>query len=105
MVWQYGPTFTSTSTSTNAKIVFARLTRRRGDFEPFKVVANINSMRQNPPVAYNRTRLNDHARIDVAQDGPWKGRVYVSYYSAFAPVARGRRPEPGLLGGPRLVLR
>lgn len=86
VVWQYGPTFTNT-TSTNGKIVVARSLDGGATFEPFKVVANINSMRQNPPVAYNRTRLNDHPRIDVARNGPWKGRVYVSYYSAVAPVA------------------
>jgi hypothetical protein len=86
VVWQYGPTFTP-ATSTNAKIVIARSLDGGATFEAFKVVANINSMRQNPPVGYNRTRLNDHPRIDVAQSGPFKGRVYVSYYSAVAPVA------------------
>src|SRR5512144_2390357 len=85
VVWQYGPSFTP-ATSTDAKIVIARSLDGGATFEPFKVVANINSMRQNPPVGYSRTRLNDHPRIDVAQDGPWKGRVYVSYYSAVAPV-------------------
>jgi len=91
VVWQYGPTFTNV-TSTDAKIVLARSLDGGATFEPFGVVANINSMRQNPPVGYTRARLNDHPRIDVAQDGPFKGRVYVSYYSAVTPV--GAPPTP-----------
>jgi hypothetical protein len=87
VVWQYGPTFTATTTSTNAQIVVARSLDGGATFQPFTVVANINSMRQNPPVAYNRSRINDHPRIDVAQNGPWRGRVFVSYYTAVSPVA------------------
>ncbi len=49
-------------------------------------VATINSMRQDPPVGYNRSRLNDHPRIAVAQTTPNRGRVYVVFYSAASPV-------------------
>lgn len=88
VVWQYGPTFDAVgNTSTDADIVVARSLDGGATFEPFVKVADINSMRQNPPVAYNRSRINDHPRIDVALAGPNRGRVYVTFYSAVSPVS------------------
>jgi hypothetical protein len=86
VVWQYGPSFTP-AMSTSAQIVVARSLDGGATFEPFTVVANINTMRANPPVGYNRPRINDHPRIDVAQDGPFRGRVYVAYYTAVSPTS------------------
>jgi len=86
VVWQYGPTFTA-STSTDADIVVARSLDGGVTFQSFVKVADINSMRGNSPVGYNRSRLSDHPRIAVAQTGKNKGRVYVAFYSAVAPVA------------------
>jgi hypothetical protein len=86
VVWQFGPTFTAAGTSTNANIVVARSLDRGRTFDSPVTVAAINSMRQNPPVGYNRGRLNDHPRIAVATDGPFSGRVYVVFYSAEQPV-------------------
>jgi hypothetical protein len=85
VVSQFGPTFTP-ATSTDADIVFARSLDGGASFAPQVKVADINSMRQNPPVGYNRDRINDHPRIDVATSGANKGRVYAVYYSAVAPV-------------------
>jgi hypothetical protein len=85
VVWQAGPRFIPAMTA-DAKIVVARSLDGGATFEPFTVVANINSMRGNPPVGYNRPRINDHPRIDVAQNGPFMGRVYVSFYSAVIPT-------------------
>jgi hypothetical protein len=96
VVWQYGPFFAEDgSVSTDADIVVARSLDRGASFEPPVKVADINSMRQNPPVGYNRERINDHPRITVATDGPYKGRVFVTYYSASAStVGAGTVPCP-----------
>jgi hypothetical protein len=85
VVWQFGPTFTP-ATGTSAQIRFARSLDGGASFDPEVTVASINSMRQNPPVGYNRDRINDHPRIAVATHGENKGRIYVVYYSAEAPV-------------------
>jgi hypothetical protein len=88
VVFQYGPTFLiDGSTTPDADIVVARSLDGGLTFEPFVKVADINSMRQNPPVAYNRSRINDHPRIAVATSGPNRGRVYVTFYSAVSPVS------------------
>ncbi|MGH8248875.1 MAG: hypothetical protein ACREUU_20905, partial [Gammaproteobacteria bacterium] len=50
------------------------------------VVKMINTMRGNPPVGYNRSRINDHPRIAVDQGGRFRGRVYVVLASAVAPT-------------------
>ena len=88
VVWQFGPTFTA-ATSTDADIVVARSLDGGVTFDPPVKVADINSLRQNPPVGYNRSRINDHPRIAVATSGPNRGRVYVTFYSAVSPVAAG----------------
>ncbi len=85
VVWQFGPTFTPAA-STDADIDFARSLDGGAHFSTPSKVDDINSMRQNPPVGYNRDRINDHPRIAVATTGPNKGRVYVAYYSAVAPT-------------------
>jgi hypothetical protein len=50
------------------------------------VVASINTIRNNPPVGFNRDRINDHPRITLVTKGPLKGRVFVTFASAVAPV-------------------
>ncbi len=85
VVWQFGPTFTP-ATSPDADIVVARSLDGGVTFDPPVKVADINSLRQNPPVGYNRDRINDHPRIAVATSGPNSGRVYVTFYSSVAPV-------------------
>jgi len=90
VAWQQGPTFTlSGSSSTGAQIVVARSLDGGFTFDRPVTVATINTMRNNPPVGYNRDRINDHPRITVATTGPYRGRVFVSYYTAVAPVAPG----------------
>ena len=86
VAWQRGPTFTATGPSTNADIVVARSLDGGFTFGPPVKVATINSMRQNPPVGYNRGRLNDHPRTFVATSGPFRGRAFVTFYSAVSPV-------------------
>jgi hypothetical protein len=87
VVWERGPTFTATSVSSGAEIVVAASTNGGASFGPPVVVSPINHMRGAPPVAYNRNRINNHPRIAVAQDGAFKGRVYVTYSSLVAPVS------------------
>jgi hypothetical protein len=87
VAWQRGPHLGPTGTS--AQIMVARSLDGGVTFNTPVVVANINSMRNDPPVGYNRDRINDHPRIAVAASGTFKGRVYVTYYSALAPVTAG----------------
>lgn len=88
VVFQYGPTFLADgSTTPDADIVVARSLDGGVTFDAPVKVADINSMRQDSPVAYNRSRINDHPRIVVATSGPNRGRVYVAYYSAVSPVS------------------
>jgi hypothetical protein len=106
VAWQFGPTFNATGPpSTNAAIVVARSLDGGLTFDSPVTVAAINSMRQNPPVGYNRGRLNDHPRIAVATGGPFVGRVYVVFYSAEQPV--GPAPSvpcpPGLPSTARCI--
>jgi hypothetical protein len=90
VAWQQGPTFTlSGSSSTGAKIVVARSLDGGFTFDQPVTVATINSMRNNSPVGFNRDRINDHPRIAVATSEPHRGRVFVSFYSAVAPVSPG----------------
>ncbi|HEX9038316.1 MAG TPA: sialidase family protein [Ktedonobacterales bacterium] len=86
VTWSQGPTFTSSGVTTDARIVVATSLDGGATFSAPVVVANTNSMRQDPPVGYNRNRLNDHPRIAVATSGPHAGRVYDVYYSANAPA-------------------
>ncbi len=89
VAWQQGPTFSGKDgsvVSTDAKIKVARSLDGGVTFSTPVTVADINSMRQNSPVGYNRDRINDHPRVAVAMTGRDMGRVYVVYYGAVAPV-------------------
>ncbi|HEV2114711.1 MAG TPA: hypothetical protein VGR48_01720, partial [Terriglobales bacterium] len=86
VVFQFGPTFSAAGTSASANINFARSLDGGVTFSTPVSVADINSMRQDSPVGYNRNRINDHPRIAVATTGSHKGRVYVVFYSAVSPV-------------------
>ena len=88
VAWQFGPTFTP-ATTTDADIVVARSLDGGQSFDTPVKVADINSLRQNPPVGYSRDRINDHPRVAVATTGSFKGRVYVVYYDALAPTTAG----------------
>jgi hypothetical protein len=87
VAWQLGPHLGPTGKT--AQIMVARSLDGGVTFGTPVVVANINSMRNDPPVGYNRDRINDHPRVAVATSGPFKGRVYVTFYSALAPVTAG----------------
>jgi len=86
-VWSEGPTFTNPGVTTDAKIVVATSLDGGASFGSPVTVGSINSLRQDPPVGYNRDRFNDHPRIAVTSTTPNQGRVYVVFASALAPVA------------------
>jgi hypothetical protein len=85
VTWSIGPLL-GDGISTSAQIVVATSLDGGVTFGAPVVVGTTNSMRQNPPVGYNRNRINDHPRIAVATAGPHAGRVYDVFYSANAPV-------------------
>src|SRR5262249_40196835 len=84
VVWQRGPDLGVPGTS--AQIGFARSLDGGVTFSTPTTVDSINSFRNDPPVGYNRDRMNDHPRVAVATSGPHKGRVHVTYYSPVAPT-------------------
>lgn len=85
MTWQFGPTFDPALVPIT-DIRVARSLDGGVTFGEAVTVSSINSMRANPPVGYNRARINDHPRITVATSGPFKGRVFVVFYSAVEEV-------------------
>jgi hypothetical protein len=50
------------------------------------VVATVNSAYFDAPVAFNRATILDSPRISVATTGPHRGRLYVAYFAALAPM-------------------
>lgn len=86
VVWELGPTFRAGGITPTTEILLARSLDGGASFEAPVRIDTINSMFLNPPVGYNRTLLNDVPQIAVAERGRHKGRVYVTYYGAVAPV-------------------
>lgn len=86
VVWQYGPTFT-TSISTGLNIVVATSLDGGKTFSAPVSVAGVNSAFLNPPAGFNRPDIITVPRIAVATTGAYKGRVYVSYFAPVAPVS------------------
>jgi hypothetical protein len=93
VVWQRGPTLTVGAASPDANIAVARSLNGGVSFDPPVTVSTINSIRQDPPVGFNKTRINDHPRIAVATSGRNRGRVYVTFASAVAPVPPQGQPR------------
>jgi len=88
VTWQVGPTFSLDGVpSTNAAIFAARSLNGGKTFGAPVKVADINSMRQDSPVGYNRARINDHPRIAVLTGGDHDGRVLVAFPSANVPTS------------------
>jgi hypothetical protein len=73
-----------------ATIVVAKSTDQGATFTAPVEVASICSQALSPPAGYNRTSSNDFPRIAVAESGPYRGRVYVSYQDCSA--ASGSAP-------------
>ena len=93
VVWQYGPFFDDDGNSgATAQILMAKSTDGGATFGTPTVIANINSMRATPPIGYNRSRVNDHPRIEISHSRKNKGRIWVTYYSAVSPVSGASSP-------------
>lgn len=89
VAWQRGPDLgvpANSAGAVTAQIVVARSLDGGATFDPPVVVATINTMRNNPPVGFNRDRINDHPRIALVTQGRFKGRVFVAYATALATV-------------------
>jgi hypothetical protein len=88
VTWQVGPTFSAAGVpSKNAAIFVAHSLDGGATFGAPVKVADINSMRQDAPVGYNRGRINDHPRIAVLTQGDAEGRVLVVFPSAKVPTS------------------
>jgi hypothetical protein len=88
VVYQSGPQFfPDGSNGTADAIAFSRSLDGGQTFSTPVLIAQLNAMRANPPVGYAKNRINDQPRIAVAASGPHRGRVYVSFYQALAPVS------------------
>jgi hypothetical protein len=98
VAWQRGPDLgvgvpAASPGAVTAQIVVARSLDGGATFDPPVVVATINTMRNNPPVGFNRDRINDHPRIVLVTEGRSKGRVFVTYATAVAPVTAASLTE------------
>lgn len=85
VTWQYGPTLLTYNPFTLAMKTVIKVARSLDGGRTFNTpvpVALVNSMRQNPPVAYSKNTMNDIPRLAVATAGPYAGRVYLTYTSA-----------------------
>lgn len=87
VVWERGPRFTGTGITPQAEIVVATSLDGGMNWSAPVKVADVNHMRGAPPVAYNRNRINNHPRIEVAQGGTFQGRIYVVFSSLVSPVS------------------
>jgi|HubBroStandDraft_3_1064219.scaffolds.fasta_scaffold16084_2 hypothetical protein len=84
-VWQLGPAFAADGSFALTDFISFSASVDGGEtFTPMKMIAEINSMRQNPPVGYAKNRMNDQPRIAVDPRG---GRIYVTFPSAVSPTA------------------
>lgn len=89
LTWQQGPDLESLAPlklGNLTKIGFAVSLDGGKTFSEPQVLAVVNSMRENSPVAYSKSTMNDIPRVAAATGGPHKGRVYVTYTSAVEPA-------------------
>lgn len=85
VTWQQGPDLLSLeplALGNTTEIGFARSLDGGKTFSAQQELAVVNSMRENSPVGYSKSTMNDIPRIAVAHGGPHRGRVYVTYTSA-----------------------
>jgi len=90
VAWQFGPDFTPPLVAgTIAQIRVGRSLDGGATFDAPVTVAEVFALRHNPPVGYNKNRFLDFPRIAVAQNGPYRGRVYLTYNAAVSEVDAG----------------
>ncbi|MGD8345493.1 MAG: sialidase family protein [Desulfobacterales bacterium] len=102
VAWERGWLYPLTSGSVTPEIRVARSTDYGTTWMPAAaggspagtLVSKICSGAYFPPVGYNRATTNDFPRITVAQSGPNKGRVYVTWQDC--RIANGGTQEENL---------
>lgn len=67
-----------------ATIAFKMSTNRGVTFGPLRTIASICSQATHPPAGYNREINNDFPRIAVAENGPYEGRIFVTFQDCSA---------------------
>ncbi len=77
------------------EIVIASAANVGAAFSPRTTVSTISSGALFPPGGFNRQTHNDFPRIAVANDGPFMGRIYVTYQDS--RIANGG-PQPAPVG-------
>jgi hypothetical protein len=88
VIWQYGPTFQvyfdplSQETPPTAAFGFSRSLDGGRTFSLPRTLVTVNAMSENGPAGFTKDVMNDTARIAVAEGGPHRGRLYVTYASA-----------------------
>jgi hypothetical protein len=88
VVWQYGPNLQiDRPTAYLSAIDFSRSLDHGKKFSAPQRLADINANRNNQPVGYARTRMNDQPRIAVALSGRHQGRIYVTFYQPVQTVS------------------
>lgn len=90
VIWPFGPAVTNANPLQTAKTLSLRFSRSLDGGRTFSAprdLVTLNSMRENPPAGYSKDNMGDIPRIAVAASGPQRGRIYVTYASALAPVA------------------
>jgi hypothetical protein len=104
VVWQSGPRFAADGSNTPTDAIgFAASFDGGQTFSAPVSIQGHNAMRDNPPVGYAKNRMNDQARIAVAQSGPFRGRIYVGFYTPVAPVT-GSPGSQSLVSSQALVM-
>ena len=87
VVWQFGPNLQiDRPTAYLSALDFSRSLDGGKHFSARQRLVNINSNRNNQPVGYAKSRMNDQPRIAVAQSGKHQGRIYVTFYQPVQEV-------------------
>jgi len=87
VIWQFGPNFqTDRPSAYFSAIDFSRSLDGGQTFSAPQRLADINGNRNNQPVGYAKSRMNDQPRIAVATTGKHRGRIYVTFYQPVQPV-------------------
>jgi len=107
VTWERGWLWPFTGSSVTPEIRVAKSTNNGATWTPAApvgpaphaagvLVSKICSQAFFPPFGYNRGTTNDFPRIAVAETGPNRGRVYVTYSDC--AVANGGPSRPGFIG-------
>lgn len=87
VIWQFGPNFqTDRPSAYFSAIDFSRSLDGGQTFDAPQRLVDINGNRNNQPVGYAKSRMNDQPRIAVATTGNHRGRIYVTFYQPVQPV-------------------